>query len=134
MPVQLRGTGSNPTGTGLLLNGFNGPAGEFGYMLASGGMLDPGMPIGGGFFCLGNGAQLYRYNIDGGIHNSVGSFDSVGVFTNIVGTGNPAGFGYSVPIPLPDGTAITTGSTFHFQLWCRDGFSSNFSNGVTAHF
>ena len=131
---QLRGTGANPIGTGLLLNGFNGPAGEFGYLLVSQGMLDPGTPIGGGNFCLGNGSQLYRYNVNGSVHNSIGSFDSVGVFNNLVGTGNPAGYGYSVPVPLPDGNAITQGSTWHFQLWCRDGNSSNFSNGVTANF
>ncbi len=68
--------------------------------------------------------------------NSIGRFDALGNFENLVGT-STTGYGYDIPttIPTPIGGTISAGSTWHFQLWHRDVPTTwNFSNAVTYTF
>ncbi len=140
--TKMRASGGG-LASGFYLTAFDGPEGEFGFMLVSTGFIDPGMASGGGNLCLGGGgAAVYRYN-EPGLKNSVGVFDELGIFQSLVGTGGSAGipsgtFGYNVPLDLPStGGPITGGTSYHFQLWLRDGsgpMGSNFTNGVTAAF
>jgi hypothetical protein len=46
------------------------------------------------------------------------------------------GSGFDVPfnLPTPPNSAISPGTTWHFQLWYRDGAASNFSDGVSVTF
>jgi hypothetical protein len=67
--------------------------------------------------------------------NSIGDFDAGGIFQNMAGTSS-MGSGFDVPfnLPTPPSSAISPGTTWHFQLWYRDGVASNFSDGVTVTF
>ncbi|MEZ6005688.1 MAG: hypothetical protein R3F33_16085 [Planctomycetota bacterium] len=133
-PTHLLATLSGAAGSGLHLNANAGPAGQFTYLLVGSAAADPGLALSQGHLCLGTGAgaQLGRYNVIGGELNSVGIFDSNGVWTNLVGT-SATGSGFDVPqaLPLIGSPTIAAGETWYFQLWFREaGGASNFSNGV----
>jgi len=121
--------------TGLFhLEASNGPDNQFGYFLVSAGSNDPGVPVSQGRLCLE--APIGRYSpAAGGVLNSIGAFDVGGVFQNLAGTSS-VGSGFDVPLslPSPPGGMISTGDTWHFQLWYRDGPVSNFSDGVSVTF
>ena len=96
--------------------------------------IDPGIPVSDGALCLG--APIGRYGTTAGPGlNSIGRFDAAGVLQNLFGT-STTGTGFDVPavLPSPPGGIISTGSTWHFQLWYRDGANSNFSNGISVNF
>jgi hypothetical protein len=126
---------SNFSGSGLFhLAAQDGPVNQFGYFLVSAGSIDPGITISSGELCLTG--PIGRYNpAAGGSLNSIGVFDGAGIFQNLVGT-STTGFGFDVPfnLPAPPGGTISTGDTWHFQLWYRDGAASNFSDGVSVTF
>ena len=141
-PTLLTGSTSSFAGSGLHLEGTNGPAGEFGYFLVGSAFSEPGTQISQGFFCLaiGGGNVVGRYNVTGSSGwQSAGQFDSTGVLTNLAGTSS-TGTGFDVPstLPISGAPTIAPGSTWHFQLWHRDmvgGSSvSNFSNGLSVTF
>ena len=91
-----------------------------------------------GLLCLG-GPAIGRYNSEAGINfperDSVGTFDATGVFQSLTGN-TSTGTGFDVPaqLPFPPGGVITTGSTWYFQMWYRDGASSNFSDAIGVTF
>jgi hypothetical protein len=67
--------------------------------------------------------------------HSLGRFNLNGVLINQVGNSSVLS-GYDVPsnLPNPPGGVIAPGDTWHFQLWYRDGLSSNFSDGISVTF
>jgi hypothetical protein len=127
-------SGSSTTGPLLHhLEAEGGPFNEFGYFLVSGTPVDPGIPIAGGSLCLA--APFGRYATPAGPRRSVGRFDASGAFQNLSGTSS-VGSGFDVPaqLPSPPGGVVSSGSTWHFQLWYRDGASSAFSDGLSVAF
>lgn len=111
-----------------------GPVNQFGYFLVSAAKMEPGVGVSDGQFCLT--APFGRYGPSAGASlNSLGRFDGSGVFQNLAGT-SASGSGFDVPsvLPNPPGGAILAGSTWHFQLWYRDGARSNFSDGISVFF
>ena len=127
--------GSDLSGPGLLhLDAQGGPLNQFGMFIVSASQTDPGVSISDGRLCLG--APIGRYGSTAGPGlNSIGRFDASGALVNLFGTSS-VGTGFDVPavLPSPPGGIINTGSTWHFQLWYRDGASSNFSNGLSVTF
>ena len=126
--------------SGLRLDVSGGVPAEFGYFLIGSSFNEPGTTISDGRLCLtlGGGNQIGRYNF-GSTTRSIGSFDGAGNFRNLSGTATSnGGFGYDVASATPMGGTITSGSTWHFQLWHRDtaagAGNSNFSNGVSVTF
>lgn len=85
------------------------PLNQFGYFLMS--ETTASNPVGSGVICLG-GPQ-YRFN------NSVLSSGFSGLMGFSPDMGN-----------LPQNQTFLPGSTWYFQLWHRDGTSSNFSNNL----
>jgi len=136
-PTVLSGDFSSPTGTGLHLEVNLGPATEFGYFLIGSGFIDPGTSLGNGFLCLDSmsGNTISRYNVASGGLNSLGQFDAGGVLQNLVSTSS-VGTGFDVPFDIPSiGGTIMAATTWHFQLWHRDGpGQSNLSNGISVTF
>ncbi|MEZ5976542.1 MAG: hypothetical protein R3E96_17360 [Planctomycetota bacterium] len=141
-PVTITGSLGSGVGSGLHLDATGGPTGEFGYFLVgtAAETVSP-LALSNGFLCLSlaPGEQLGRYNVSGGLANSVGQFDGAGGFANLVGT-STTGFGFDVPsvVPLPSSPTILAGDTWHFQLWYRDtpagAGHSNLSNGLSYTF
>ncbi len=147
-PADNNSTGNPAVMTGWLVQGgasglhlevFQGVPGLIGYVLIGTGVSDPGMAVSEGHLCLSlSGTNLFgRYNVIGGLMNSVGVFDQSGVLQNASGTSEIL-TGYDVPLIIPDpiGGTIASGSTWHFQTWYRndnDG-TSNFSNGLSITF
>lgn len=137
----LTGDMTAPGGSGLHLDGLNGPPGEFGFFLIGTGLADPAYPISGGSLCLSltGGNQIGRYSVPGGDFNSIGQFNPSGSFVNLAGT-SATGFGFDVPMnaPLPGAPALSPGTTWFFQLWHRDTPAgpgvSNFSNALCVTF
>ena len=128
--------GSTFSGPGVFhLEATDGPVDQFGYFLVSATSTDPGITVSTGQLCLG--APIGRYNPNSGPGlNSIGRFDVGGVFQNLGGTSS-TGAGFDLPsnLPSPPGGLITSGSTWHFQLWYRDlAGTSNFSNGLSVSF
>tara|TARA_R110002072_G_scaffold69483_16_gene168513 strand:- start:367 stop:2610 length:2244 start_codon:yes stop_codon:yes gene_type:complete len=134
------------TPSGLHLEASQGPAGEFGFFLVSGG-ANSNLPIFNGVLCLD--LPLGRFNpqiaTNQGLPvlNSVGQFDASGRLQNLSGTApSSGGSGFDVPLQLPfspPGQTITPGSTWYFQLWYRDqvltpGDSANFSHVLGLSF
>ncbi|MCP4103036.1 MAG: formylglycine-generating enzyme family protein, partial [Lentisphaerae bacterium] len=139
-PTTLTGAFGSGVGSDLHLEVTQGVPGELAYFLV-GNEATSGVVTSNGLNCLvGTGtAQVFRYNVAGGLSNSVGRFDSAGVFQNLVGTSS-TGSGFDVPdtIPSSPSTMITSGATWHFQVWHRDRAvqtsDSNFSNGLSVTF
>ncbi len=145
-PANPNSTGQSTKVTGVIGTGIasnlrleasQGPANQFGYFLVGTHQNTLGVSIGQGRLCLGTAVeqQIGRYNVNGTAMNSVGRFDSAGVYQNLVGT-STTGQGFDVPAQLPAiGGSIQTGQTYHFQLWHRDiAGESNFSNGLRVTF
>jgi hypothetical protein len=116
------------------LEGISGPPAEFGFFLVASTYSEPGVSVAGGLLCLQLPIGRYNQN-SGGVFNSLGTFDAAGVFQSITGNSS-VGSGYDVPLQLPStpGGFIGPGETWSFQMWYRDGVSSNISNGITAQF
>lgn len=135
--TKLGGLFTGTSGTGLHLEATGGPADQFGYFLVGSGSFEPGIVVADGRLCLdtSSGASIGRYNLAGSERNSVGQFDATGTLQNLVGTSS-VGSGFDVPTSLPtrNDPLIAAGSTWHFQLWHRDGQSSNLSNGLSVTF
>lgn len=137
-PTVLTGTFGSGVGSGLHLEATSGPPTQFGYFLVGTAAADPGFPVDSGELCLSITPpnQFGRYNVAGGALNSVGFFDAAGILQNLVGT-STTGTGFDVPstVPITGTPTITTGQTWHFQLWHRENNGdSNLSNGLTAVF
>ena len=132
-PVSL--ASSSLSGPGVLhIEADGGPLDQFGMVLVSASFADPGVAVSDGQLCLG--APIGRYGAGAGAGlNSIGRFDAAGVLVNLFGT-SATGTGFDVPatLPSPPGGVITTGETWFFQLWYRDGAASNFSNGLSVTF
>ena len=112
-------------GSGLHIEAIDGPADEFGFLLASPDG-SASLAIFQGVFCLG--APQGRYNPNAATNqgnpslNSLGQFDGAGILQNIVGT-STTGSGFDVPVALPfspAGMMIGPGDTYFFQCWYRD--------------
>lgn len=141
-PANTHSGGSSVT---LAYSGFSGPqlfhleaAGgpieQFGYFLVAATPYEPGIPVSLGRLCLLN--PIGRYSPSAGpTLNSIGRFDGAGLFQSLGGNSS-VGTGFDVPaeLPSPPGGVISSGSSWHFQLWYRDGAASNFSNGVSVLF
>ncbi len=141
-PANANSTGNSVTlassdmsGSGVFhIEAEGGPLDQFGMVIVSATSIDPGIPVSDGALCLG--APIGRYGTTAGPGlNSIGRFDAAGVLQNLFGT-STTGTGFDVPavLPSPPGGIISTGSTWHFQLWYRDGSNSNFSNGISVNF
>ncbi len=137
VPTLLTGTMGSGVGSGLHLEATSGPPTQFGYFLIGTGVTAPGLPIASGILCLDTspGNAMGRYSVTGTSMNSIGIFDGAGILQNGVGT-STVGSGFDVPSTIPTiGGLITTGSTWHFQLWHRDlPTTSNFSNAISVTF
>lgn len=138
VPTALVGDMSSPVGSGLHLEATDGPPSALGLFVYSSGLNLPGFTVSNGNLCvsLSPGETSGRYSVPGGEFNSIGFFDPSGVFVNASGT-STVGTGYDVPstTPGPGAVALDYGSTWHFQLWHRDGpGASNFSNAVSVTF
>ena len=131
------------------LNATGGPDGEFGYFLVSATYAEPGVSVADGLLCLTGG--IGRYNSESGnnnaLRNSTGTFvasatGGLSVFECANGlTIGGAATGFNVPDQLPwiNGSSIPApniqpGDTWNFQMWYRDGASSNFSDAVSVQF
>lgn len=138
-PVQIVGMLGSASGSGLHLRAFDGPANQVGYFLVGSGLAASNpLSVGLGDLCLSiqSFEKIGRHNVLGGGLNSIGLFDADGVLQNVAGTSSQ-GLGFDVPADLPfGGAAIVAGSTWHFQLWFRDGTGgqTNFSNSLSATF
>ena len=100
----------------------------------SAGANPSGVAVSQGLLCLS--PPLGRYNASAGPGlNSLGAFDASGVFQSL-GGGSATGPGFDVPavLPSPPGGVVTSGQTWHFQLWFRDGSVSNFSDALSVTF
>mgnify|MGYP001815976065 CR=1 FL=1 len=100
----------------LVLHGQGLPASTVG-LFVQGNLQTPPKPIGNGFLCVGGAPQIWRLGA--------------------VSTG-PSGTSVSYPIdylspPHPAAT-ITPGSTWSFQLWFRDGASSDLTDAIEVQF
>ncbi len=134
VPTQLSAHRQIGVASGLHLEGSDGPAGKFGYILVGSAFSNPGLPISDGRLCLSG--SLGRYNVNGTDMNSVGIFDAYGTFQNLANT-SVLGSGFDVPttLPLVANPTIAGGQTWHFQLWHREANGhSNFSNGTSVAF
>jgi hypothetical protein len=138
-PAEITGTFGSGIGANLHIEAKQGVPGLIGYLLIGTGVDDPGLAISEGHLCLAmSGSDLFgRYNVLGGVLNSVGVFDSSGILQNASNT-STTGTGYDVPldIPITGYTMIVSGETWNFQLWYRNDTTgtSNFSNGLTVLF
>jgi hypothetical protein len=126
------------------LNATGGPDGEFGFMIMSGSMSEPGVAIADGILCLTG--QIGRYSSAAGVNFP--ARDSTGTFaasptggSSVFFTANDNGLGGGAPgflvpaeLPFPPGGLVAPGDVYHFQLWYRDGASSNFSDGMSVSF
>ena len=116
-----------------------GPASQFAFFVMAGTLNDPGVNVASGRLCLSG--PLGRFspataNAAGNSQlNSLGQFDSAGVLQSLSGN-STTGAGFDVPqvIPDPINGTIQPGSTWVFQLWYRDGPTSNFSTAAVVTF
>ncbi|MEZ5976551.1 MAG: hypothetical protein R3F17_05620 [Planctomycetota bacterium] len=133
----LIGSHGSGVGSGLRVTALGGPPGEFAFLLVGTGASSPGTSMGGGRLCLRTAAPnlIGRYNIAGTAMNSLGQFDSTTYYQNLSTPSFPPNYFY-VPdtLPLPGTPSIAAGQTWFFQLWHRDGSSSNFSNALAVTF
>ena len=102
--------------------------------MVSAGANPTGLAVSQGLLCLSPPLGRYSATAGPGL-NSLGSFDAGGVFQSLAG-GSATGSGFDVPavLPNPPGGVITSGQTWHFQLWYRDGTASNFSDALSVTF
>jgi hypothetical protein len=131
------------------LNATGGPDGEFGYFLVSATYAEPGVSVADGLLCLTGG--IGRYNAEAGnansLRNSTGTFvasatGGLSVFQCANGLtigGDATGFNVPDQLPWIAGSSIPApniqpGDSFTFQMWYRDGASSNFSDAVSVQF
>ena len=131
------------------LNATGGPDGEFGYFLVSATYAEPGVSVADGLLCLTGG--IGRYNSESGnnnaLRNSTGTFvasatGGLSVFQCANGLtigGDATGFNVPDQLPWIAGSSIPApniqpGDSFTFQMWYRDGASSNFSDAVSVQF
>ncbi len=141
-PANVNSSGSSVTlaasdfsGSGVFhIEATGGPNNQFAMVIVSSTAIDPGIPVSDGNLCLGAPIGRYSTNAGPGL-NSIGRFDANGIMQNLFGT-STSGTGFDVPavLPSPPGGIINTGSTWHFQVWYRDGSNSNFSNGISVAF
>ncbi len=129
---------------GMWINATGGPDGEFGFVVVAATKIDPGVVIADGILCLTG--QIGRYSSAAGVNfparNSTGNFaPSPTGGSSVFFTANdngvvPGAPGFLVPaeLPFPPGGLIAPGDQYHYQMWYRDGASSNFSDGVTVNF
>ncbi|MCP3915885.1 MAG: hypothetical protein GY711_10040 [bacterium] len=127
VPALITGTGSAVVAQNDFTLSANAlPPNRFGYFLASDltGFIDlPAAGLSQGFFCLGTGPNLGRYNTQ--VQNSGPTgFFSLQLDLN------------AVPIAAAPGTiALSTGDTWYFQCWYRDvGNTNNFSDAICVDF
>ncbi len=136
----VSGSYGSGTGSGLHLEVTGGVPNEFGYFLV-GNEATTGLAISNGLLCLvgTSTSNIYRYNVAGGVMNSLGRFDAAGVMQNVFGT-SQTGSGFDVPNTIPASVpiVISSGDTWYFQYWHRDtpagAGSSNFSLGLGVTF
>lgn len=137
LPTVATATLSASATSGVRLEAMQGPPSEFGYFLLGTAAADPGIMLSNGEFCLAVGGmnQFVRYNVAGGVWNSLGQFDATGALQNFVGTSS-SGYGFDLPANIPVlNQTIQAGDTWHFQLWHREAAgASNFSNGLSITF
>ena len=97
------------------------PLNVFCYFLASPASASTTTPATSGVVCVGN--PLSRFN-------------SAGQVGNTGGTGRVDLDVDTTAIPLPTGgtLALTSGTTFHFQAWYRDGATNNLTDAVAVLF
>jgi hypothetical protein len=117
--------------SGLHLEAVDGPAGEFGYFLVSAGASQT-LAISNGILCLDSPQGRYAPAAGVSALNSIGQFDGAGVYQSTIQAAQ--GWNVPTPLPTPPGGTITAGSTWHFQMWYRDGQRSNFSNAISVQF
>ncbi|MDF1838480.1 MAG: hypothetical protein P1V35_11480 [Planctomycetota bacterium] len=138
VPTRLSGHWGSGIGSGLHLEVTDGPPTQFGYFIVGSGIAGSGIGISLGRVCFdrSSGHSFGRYNVGSGSMNSTGRFDVLGTLQNAAGTSTGTS-GFDVPSTLPifGLPTISSGSTWHFQVWHReDGGYSNFSNALSVTF
>jgi hypothetical protein len=101
----------------LTLQAVNLPLNAAGYLINSRTPIN--FPLADGILCLGPdwGRHIAQMGNSGG----TGSITTVVDLTDL-------------PRPMPGTVMAMAGETWYFQLWHRDGASSNFTNGVSVTF
>ncbi len=109
-PASLAANGSLVVSHNQLqLNAVQLPTSQFGYFVMS--RTTANVPVGSGRLCLG--APLYRFN------------------THVLNSGASGTMGFAPDLTqLPQGQVFLPGESWSFQLWFRDGTTSNFTNGI----
>ncbi len=101
----------------LTLQAINLPQNATGYLLNSRSAIN--FPLADGILCVGP---------DWGRHIAqAGNSGGTGSITTVVDLMN-------LPRPMPNSVMVMAGETWYFQLWHRDGASSNLTNGVSVTF
>jgi len=118
--VEAQGAGY-AGGFPLHLVAYDLPQGVFCYFLASPATAATTTPATSGVVCVGN--PLSRFNAPGQVGNTGGA----GRIDLDIDT---------LAIPLPSGgvLALTSGTTFNFQAWYRDGATNNLTDAVAVLF
>ncbi len=137
--ISASGSLSSTDAFPVHLDVTQGPASQFAYFVTSATLNDPGVNVASGRLCVG--APLARFSPGTATAasnpqlNSLGQFDSAGVLQSLSGN-SATGAGFDVPqiIPDPINGTIAPGSTWVFQLWYRDGPTSNFSTAAVVTF
>lgn len=123
-PARILAVGSHcVVNNELTIHALGLPHNQFGYLLNSPGqgfIPNPGGSMGN--LCLGGGHPIGRHNAASDIRNSgfSGSFEVPVDLTQV-----PS---------LPNSSTIMPGQGWHFQVWYRDGASSNFTSAVQVVF
>ena len=109
-PASVSGNGSLVISNNQVqLNALHLPTSQFGYFVMS--RTTANAPVGSGRLCLG--APLYRFN------------------TSVLNSGASGTMSFSPDLTaLPQSQVFLPGETWSFQLWFRDGTTSNFTNGL----
>lgn len=112
LPGTLVSTGSSSVaGNNLEILAWNLPAGQSSIFFYGPNQVQ--VPLGSGNLCVGGTIQRFPVLV----------IDVFGVVSRAIDL-----------TALPQGDQITVGETVNFQLWHRDGSSSNLTNGLSATF
>ena len=109
-PASLSANGSLVISNNqLFLDAVQVPPNQFGYFVMS--RTTANIPVGSGRLCLGS--PFYRFNL------------------NVLNAGASGAMSFSPDLTnLPQSQVFLPGESWSFQLWFRDGATSNFTNGI----
>lgn len=117
LPATLESHGCDvAVDNALILRAFQLPPNQFGFPLISD--TQGSKPVASGILCLGG--TIGRFTKD--VFNSGAGGDTGPIMLDLAN------------LPNPPGGSVMAGDTWNFQLWYRDGGTSNFTNGLSVVF